>query len=307
MEYKSPLVCIIVLNWNGCEVSEPCLQSISQIDYDNYNVVLVDNGSIDGSGEKLKEKFNCNDKIHFLLLDKNYGFTGGNNIGIKYAVQKWNPSFVLLLNNDTIVNSNFLSIMVNAFADKSCYAIVPKILCLDQPEKVLFAGGSVSKWTGNVKNYGYGKKDSEIFNIQQYTSFMNGCCALLSAECIQNIGLLDDRFFASSEDADYSLRILKSGHKIKYAPQSVIYHKVHYSFKANKGKWLTFYLGTRGIILLQKKHLPRKYLPIFISLFFIRWTLYLTFKLLMMKDLKSIKGLYVGFFDGITNKIRYVI
>ena len=305
---KEPRVAIIILNWNGYQVTKDCLTSLFNIDYQEYIVTLVDNGSKDKSVEKLKTDFSTEKKLNFLILDKNHGFTGGNNRGLEFASSEFSPDYYLLLNNDTIVTKDFLGFMVNASQkDVNCYAVVPKILYHDMPQKIWFAGGQISKLTGVVKHFGLNKKDVAQYDLSKRTGFMNGCCALISKNAITEIGILDDQFFANSEDADYSLRIIESGHTIQYTSQAIIYHKVSHSFKSNKGKWLAFYLAARGIVLLQKKHLSKRQLPIFYAVFSIRWVMYLTIKLLLLNDIESIKGIYKGTFDGIRNRIRFVV
>ncbi|MCX2574019.1 glycosyltransferase family 2 protein [Pedobacter sandarakinus] len=303
---EKPLVSIIILNWNGYDVTRDCLHSLQSINYVNYNVVLVDNGSVDNSVAKLKAEFTSN-KLFFLSLPKNLGFTGGNNVGIKYACDQFDPKYVLLLNNDTIVEKDFLDFMLDGFHDPNCYAVVPKIYYFDHPNRLWFAGGRVSRLTGTIVHYGVDKIDNERqYEASSRTGFMNGCCALISRQSLNEIGLLDPQFFANSEDADYSLRILDSGHSIRYQADAVIYHKCSYSFKANKGQWLGYYLGTRAIVLMQRKHLAGYKLALFYFLFSFRWLLYLTLKFSVRFDFKSVKSIYVGAYDGMIGRLQYV-
>jgi len=300
------LVAIIILNWNGFDVTKECISSLLDMNYQNVSIIIVDNASKDDSVNRLLEIYNDR-RISYLPLDKNYGFTGGNNRGIEYARTTFKPDYYLLLNNDTVVEKDLLSKLLNAFKiDTNCYASVPKIFYYDNPDIIWFAGGSVSRITGRVTQFGQHKKDSAALSVSKPTGFMNGCCAMLPKETIENIGVLDDIFFANSEDTDYSLRILDSKHTIQYVADAIIYHKVNYSFKANKGKWLAFYLATRGIVLLQKKHLPAIVLPIFYLVFSVRWVIYLTVKLIFLRDFKSIIGIYEGLADGVTNRLRFV-
>ncbi|MBO9616379.1 MAG: glycosyltransferase family 2 protein [Dyadobacter sp.] len=301
--HTNPLICIIILNWNGYQVTKDCIESLDNITYTNYKLILVDNGSADGSVESLKRDFPNHPHLDILPLDKNYGFTGGNNKGILYAKEKYAPEYYLLLNNDTTVDPTFLNVMQQQFAaNPRCFAVVPKIFYYDRPQVLWYAGGGISRLTGVVEHYGINKTDSPKFNDSKSIDFMNGCSALISARAIEEIGILDERFFANSEDADYSLRILKSGHQIIYAADAIVYHKVSYSFKSNKGKWFTFYMATRNLILLQKKHLPLIMLPVFYSAFAMRWMFYLTLKLTYLKDSRSLKGIYLGFIDGSLNR-----
>ncbi|MFZ4401932.1 MAG: glycosyltransferase family 2 protein [Bacteroidales bacterium] len=295
-------ICIIILNWNGYEVSRECLLSLQKISFPNYTVILVDNGSTDNSVETLSKDF---DKVDYLCLDKNYGFSGGNNKGINYALNKYNPDYFLLLNNDTEVKSDFLDQLILPFHENdNIFATVPKIYFFDNKDIIWYAGGKVSKFSGIVNEYGKYKKDAPSNSIQKKIGFVNGCSVLLSTDAINKIGLLDEQFFAYSEDTDYSLRILKSGYLMMYVPDSIVYHKVSYSFRDN-GNWFKFYLATRNLILLQRKHLNTKLFPIFIFWISIRWIIYLSFKLFIKRQLKSIPMLYLGAWDGVFNIKRY--
>lgn len=304
--HSNPLVCIIILNWNGYAVTKDCIISLSNITYTNYKIILVDNGSKDGSVELLKKDF-PDSNLDFLALPKNFGFTGGNNQGILWAKKEYNPEYYLLLNNDTVVEKDFLDKMVDQIETKSdAYAAVGKVLYYDRPEKIWFAGGKVSALTGVVTHFGLGENDEQACTSSEKTYFMNGCCALIKKQAIDELGVLDDRFFANSEDADYSLRIIKSGHSIYYVHDARIYHKVSHSFQSNKGRWLAFYLAARGIVLLQNKHLSKFSLPFFYAAYSTRWVFYLTLKLLLSRETKSIKAIYMGTWDGITNRLRFV-
>lgn len=297
-------VVIIILNWNGSIVTNECLMSLLNIVYPNYRILVVDNGSTYDSIDNVTVG---SPYIEKLKLETNLGFTGGNIAGLEYAQMKYDPDYVLLLNNDTTVEPNFLDLMISSMkSDKLCYAVVPKIFYYDDPNKIWFAGGKVSKLTGVVQHFGQNKSDIKTESKVRPTYFMNGCCALISRKAINDIGFLDNRFFANSEDADYSLRILASGHTILFEPNAVVFHKVNFSFKANKGKWLAFYLAARGIVLLQNKHKTTLGLFLFYPIFFIRWVLYLTVKLTILGDFRSIKGIYFGMIDGIFNRLRFV-
>lgn len=303
---KQPLVAIIILNWNGYDVTMECLSSLDNIEYNNLKIILVDNGSSDGSIEKFKVNLDLN-RIDLMELETNTGFTGGNNCGIKYAIQNYDPEYCLLLNNDTVVEPNFINELVKPIEkDSNCFAVVPKIFFYDTPKLLWFAGGEISSITCIARHNGLNKVDSKEYSAEVTTSFMNGCCALISREAINTLGILDNEFFANCEDTDYSLRILKSGHTIIYCPSAVIYHKVSYSFRSNKGKWLAFYLASRNTILLQKKHIGKWMQPISFSVFLIRWVFYLILKLSFLNDFKSIKGILIGVNDGLFNKLRFV-
>lgn len=296
-------ICIIIINWNGYQVTRENLISIQKITYTNYRIILVDNGSVDDSARKLLKEFAY---IDIVELENNYGFTGGNNKGIEYAKKKYNPDYFLLLNNDTEVKIDFLDKLIRPFlTDETIYATVPKIYYYNNKNTIWYAGGKISRLSGIVTEFGRNKKDSASNSIQRKIGFMNGCAVLLSAKTINDIGLLDEMFFAYSEDTDYSIRIIKSGHSIVYVPESIVYHKVSHSFNSNNKEWFKYYLATRNIIFLQRKHLNKKMFPVFILWFSFRWLLYLYAKLIIINQFKSARFLGLGFYDGLTNTKRF--
>ncbi|MEI8047704.1 MAG: glycosyltransferase family 2 protein [Bacteroidota bacterium] len=298
-----PLICIIVLNWNGYTTTRECLLSLIKISYLYYTIILVDNGSTDDSIEKLSKEFT---QIDYLTLNKNYGFAGGVNKGIAHAIKLYDPEFFLLLNNDTIVNTDFLSQLIRPFYfEEKVLASVPKIYSFDRKEIIDSAGGKISKLTGIVTEYGKNKNDSYYKAVKGATGFMSGCAALLSKETITKIGFFDETFFAYSEDTDYSIRILNSGYKIMFVPESMVYHKGGHSFSSNNQNWFKYYLATRNFILLQNKHSDRTAFPVFIFVFFFRWVLYLSFKMAFLFEFKSVKAIALGFIDGLSRKSRY--
>ncbi|HLW19003.1 MAG TPA: glycosyltransferase family 2 protein [Cyclobacteriaceae bacterium] len=214
---KHSSVAIILLNWNGFDFTKACLESLRKISYPHYQVILVDNGSTDDSLNKLKGLF---PEVVFLTSSINLGFTGGNNLGISHALEK-GFQFVLLLNNDTLVEEDFLEPMVrHLLATPSCAAVQPLIYFVHDRKKLWNAGGNYSKWWGNSAT-SYKIKDAE----QPYaTDWITGCAILLKSSSIERIGLLDNAYFAYHEDVDWSLRLRKAEMTLAVVPKSKIYH-----------------------------------------------------------------------------------
>lgn len=297
---------IIILNWNSYQVTLECINSILAISYSNYKVLVVDNGSLDNSINKLKEMINS-DKVNYLQLDKNYGFTGGNNRGIEFLQKEYNPDYILLLNNDTIVHKDFLEEMVNTFySDEKIGIVVPKIYYYHKPSYIYYAGGYINKLSGMGEHYGKGKLDEPKYDLAKEVTFANGCAFMVRKKMIKQIGYLDDNFFAINEDLDYSLRVRRSGLKIFYAPKSRIWHKEGYASKKNKGEWLRVYLTTRNIIIFQSKNLDKIFFPFFIFYFLFRWIIYMNFKFLIKKQTKCNLAIFQGIIDGVTKRLRFV-
>ncbi len=248
-------VVIVILNWNGWEDTIECLESVYQINYPKYDVILIDNDSKDNSIKMIKKycegklevhtNFFSKNKINkpikiiedhdelnlknstklFLIRNnKNKGFSGGNNIGINFALEKLNPEYILLLNNDTVVDENFLCNLVKtAESNKNTGIVGPKICYYDHPHETWSSDCKISWLTGNLSN-----QNSKKVNKADWVS---GCCIILKRELIKKIGLLDSELFFGWEDVDYCIRSKKVGFDVYYNPKSLIWHKISKSRK----------------------------------------------------------------------------
>jgi hypothetical protein len=251
-------VAIILLNWNSYECTRDCLESLKAMSNEDYDIILVDNNSKDHSGDKLASEYP--NLIH-LQLYNNLGFTGGNNAGINYSINH-NYQYTLLLNNDTFVEPDFLSILVSYLDENpGTGAIQPKIY-FNHNRKLLWNGGSwFNPWTGNDYVEGTGKPSSKTSENLKEPDWLTGCALMIRNDVIRKIGLLDESLFMYYEDVDYSFRIKKAGYSLMYHPKSVIYHIAGASTRAlKKGKEgflspVVHYYLVRNRIWFLKKYL----------------------------------------------------
>lgn len=221
-----PLVSIIILNWNGGEILKDCLTSLSKITYPNWELILVDNGSTDGSEKQIKLTKAAK---HTLLIKnkKNLGFAEGNNQGFK----KTKGKYILLLNNDTKVEKNFLTILLERLEpDENLGAIQPKILIMDKPSHLDSIGSFLTR-TGFLQHDGFLAKDSKQFNHEKYVFSAKGACMLVKREVIEKVGLFDKEFGSYFEETDFCWRVWLAGYKILYYPKTHVYHKVGFTSK----------------------------------------------------------------------------
>jgi hypothetical protein len=217
-----PLVGILVLNWNNYRDTKECLDSLSKVRDVDHRIYIVDNNSNDGSIEKLGKEF----PHHIYIKNReNLGFAGGNNVGIKQALAE-GADYILLLNNDTEVNPDFLSILVHEIEnDPKIGAVGPKIYYHDNPKTIWFAGGKINPITGQTCHIGINKKDQGQYETPREVDFITGCAFFIRAEVLNKIGLFDNDYFYSYEDVDLSFRIRDAGYKLVFVPRSVVYHK----------------------------------------------------------------------------------
>ena len=185
-------VAIILVNYNGYQDTAECIQSLSRIEYEEYEVIVVDNCSTDNSYENLQM---LQDSEQFVLLksDENRGFSAGNNIGIRYALEK-HFDYILLLNNDTTVTPQFL-IKLLGRSENDCAVVSGTILFYDSPDTVWYGGGSMGRYSGRVRHLYYRKSRRDLPKDRQEVSFISGCEMLIPAQAFNKTGLLDEDFF----------------------------------------------------------------------------------------------------------------
>lgn len=262
---REPKVTIIILNWNGWEDTIECLESLRQINYVNYSLILVDNKSEDKSIEKIKEYANglidileytkeesekveeldfhlslfSNSKMIFISNNDNYGFAEGNNIGIRFATRIFEPDYILLLNNDTVVDKDFLFHMIKTGEDHEEVGIIgPKIYYYDykgSKDVINFAGGKLNMWTGKTQHIGANEKDNHTLEAASYVDWIQGSCFLIKKRVINDIGILSKKYFFGFEEIDFCLKASKAKYKCIYVPSSKIWHKVGSSLGSGFG------------------------------------------------------------------------
>ncbi|NTW26710.1 MAG: glycosyltransferase family 2 protein [Candidatus Moranbacteria bacterium] len=224
-----PKVFVVILNFNGALTLPACLTSVFQSDYPNFEIVIVDNDSRDGSFEQAKDKFS---RCHFIKNSENIGFSKGNNVGIRFALEKF-ADFVFVLNNDTIVEKATLSSLVKVAISNSDAGIISPLIMNKNNASVWFSGGKIL-WH-KMKTLHLTEKTSGNSYSSQYLS---GCAMLIKKEVFKKIGLFDERFFLYYEDTDFSLRASKAGFSLMIAPIAHIQHLEQSTGNNSKIYWL---------------------------------------------------------------------
>ena len=219
---RLPLVSIIIVNWNGGKIFEDCLESLTHLKYPNWELLLVDNGSTDGS-QNLVDKFRLSYKGYKLVQNKqNLGFAEPNNQGYKISKGK----YVLLLNNDTKVKDDFLNSMVAKMEnDRGIGVLQPKIRLMEKPEYLDNTGSYFTK-TGLLKHEGFLEKDGDKFSQEKESFAAKGACMLIRREVIERVGLFDKNFFAYFEESDFCWKSWITGFRTIYFPETYIFHKL---------------------------------------------------------------------------------
>ncbi len=233
------------------------MASLRKISYPNFKVILVDNGSDDDSGQALKLKF---PEIKLIESKTNQGFTGGNNLGIR-AAMKESFDYILLLNNDTVVEPEFLDPLVGFLENNMDYgAAQPKIMYEKERNMIWNAGGGYFRWFEMTWSVGIGQKDIGQYENEKDTPWITGCAILVRSSVIEKLGGLEDKFFAYYEDVEWSFRMRKSGFKLRFVPKSKIFHVASASSKkSEKTKEgiippIIHYYRTRNHLYLIRNH-----------------------------------------------------
>jgi GT2 family glycosyltransferase len=242
---------VIVLNWNSREMTAECIGSLLRMRGGDYQVLVVDNGSRDGSVEYLRREF---PRVAVLPQKRNLGFAAGCNVGIKEGL-KQGAKYVLPINNDTVVDVRFLEELVSA-ADRHPQAamISPKIYFGDAPDILWWAGGAFNLWSGIPKMIGRKERDGGQFDAERPIDWATGCAALIRCEVLKEIGLFDERFFGNGEDLDLSVRMRRAGYEVWFAPGSKLWHKEGVDYRKNVGEQMRKFTGTRNSLYLMYKH-----------------------------------------------------
>ena len=242
---------IVILNWNGLDVLQDCLRSISALRYPCVQVIVVDNGSTDGSTEMLGRDY---PNVVRIANNVNLGFAAGNNQGIRLALER-GDDYVLVLNNDTILDPDCLTQLVGRVqSDSQIGAISPKIYFAQPSDRLWFAGGTFNYWTGRNGHVGYKKSDNGAWDAAGEVEFISGCALLASRNAWRNIGGFDELLFVYSEDVDWSLRARKAGFKLFYEPRAVVWHRESFSILRNRWQAKQMYYCTRNPMMVMWKH-----------------------------------------------------
>jgi len=247
-----PRVFVIILNWNGRDDTLECLASIKEMDYSNYEIVVVDNGSVDDSVDAILTQ---HPDITLLQTGVNLGYAGGNNVGIRWAL-KQGADYILLLNNDTIVAADLLSAFVNAANQLPTGSVLgAKIYFYDKPDIIWFAGGRWQVNNNRFEHIGGGQLDNSEFNKITQVDYVTGCALFVDSETLKEVGFLDEDFFLYFEETDWCYRAREKDHKCYVIPKAKLWHKASSSFGGAYSPQVKYFM-TRNKLLWAKKHLP---------------------------------------------------
>lgn len=256
-----PKVSVVIVNWNGRRWLESCLPALAGQTYRQFEIILVDNGSEDDSVAWLAEHW---PDVRVLTLTQNTGFAAANNRGIEVASGTW----IATLNNDTVVNSNWLANLVASADGPEVGMVASMVVFWDEPGRVDAAGIEVDV-AGMAWNRGHGRRVDEIPVVDEVFG-PNGAAALYRRQMLAEIGAFDEDYFAYYEDVDLAWRARRAGWRCRYAPAAVVRH--WHSATGGQSPWLKTYLVSRNRLwtIIKNYH---------------RWRLFYRLPLIVLVDL----------------------
>lgn len=253
IESRDQTVAVVILNWNGGEDILECVQSVFESSHKALDVVIVDNGSVDGSSDAIRSRF---PHVHFLVNAHNLGFAKGSNQGMEWALER-GIQYVLLLNGDARLNANTLDELVAVAEGENDKVVACPRIYLGRPtngvNRLWFAYGTVKLWAGLFQNPAFNQIDAPKWSEPRDMEYASGCCMLIPLQILQQVGMLDEAFFAYCEDIDFSLRVRKAGFLLRYVPNALLWHGSHHP--TGRVRTPTYrYLSTRNNLWVVRKH-----------------------------------------------------
>lgn len=299
-------VAVILVNWNSASITSDCILSLRKAQTHLFDIIVVDNGSSDDSVAQLKNTFG--DTIILLYSPVNSGFTGGNNMGMQYAIEK-GYTYQMLLNNDTFVEPDFLEPLITYMDQHPEAGIIQSRIFFNHDRSLIWNGGSYfNSFWGYAYTKGYNKPNSTITGTLKKVDWITGCAFFTRTSILKQVGLLAEPFFIYYEDTDLSFRIKNAGYELMYHPDSIVYHIAGMAYRQKKkGKEgivspFVHYLNTRNRIWFLKKYTKAQFVPSTV-VYNIAYTFALLAYLVIRNRPQKIKAVLKGLRDGLSGRI----
>lgn len=255
----APRVIFVIVNWNQCQLTLDCLDSLYAQDYAEWGVVVVDNCSQDGTPDAVRNRFPMAIVVE---AGANLGIAAGNNLGIRRALEE-KPAYVFLLNNDTVVAPDMLAHLVAAAESSPDIGMTgPTMLYFSQPNTIWCTGGKVDKWTGGTTRLGANDPLSSVAAVQpQDMEFTASCAVCIKSAVFAEIGVMDERYFMYYDETDWFARAARRGWRTVYVPKAQMWHRVAAS-TGWESPVVDYYMTRNALLFLWKNHRGFGRLPV---------------------------------------------
>jgi GT2 family glycosyltransferase len=247
---SKPTTAAVLVNWNGAADTLETLASLDRAEgREGLRVVVVDNGSTDGSAERLRRE---RPDVEVIESGANLGFAGGNDVGIRHVLADARIERVLLLNTDVAVDPGFLPPLLRAVDDPRVAAAGPKIFYFDPPDRLWAAGGRLRIRETVTVEYGRGRLDGPEWSQPADVTYLTTCCLLVPRRALAAVGLFDPAYFINVDDADWCRRALDLKLALRYVPESRIWHKVAAATAGSYTPLKTFHTGRSNALYVRR-------------------------------------------------------
>lgn len=292
-----PKVSFVLVNLNQEALTRACIRSLLALTYPHVEIILVDNCSSDGSGSRLASEFPA---MAFIPSGVNVGFAEGNNLGIRLALER-HAEYVVLLNNDTVVDPGMVEPLVDAAGRDDCIGVQScKVYFAAERDTLWYAGGVLRMCRASGLHLGIHERDHGQYDTFRDTGFATGCMMFLSRKALEKIGPLDKRYFLYLEDADWCVRARAAGFRVVYNPAARLWHSVSATTRIDSALYL--YFTSRNRLLFVRRHCPARQLPFafaFLAYFYARHFVRL---LLKWRSPRRAQAVWWGIVDGLLGR-----
>ena len=244
-------VAVIIVNWNGSKDTLELLDQLDAVEGPELEYVVVDNGSTDDSGAAMRV---ARPELNLVEAGGNPGFAGGTVVGMRRAAEDPRVGFVLVVNNDIRVDPGFLPPLLEACRDPEVAGAGPKIFYAEPADRLWAAGGTLRVRETVTKEWGRGQRDGPAFDRAGDVAYLTTCCILIPIDVLEAVGLLDPMYFICVEDADWCRRATDAGYRLRYVPESSIWHRVAVSTGGGYTPLRTFHTARSNALFVRRHY-----------------------------------------------------
>ena len=285
----TPHIAVIILHWGAVEVTVRCLQSIARASFPGRGTILL----IDNTGRIDRSLLASVAPLELELYQppRNLGFAEGCAWGMAMAMEH-GVDFVLLLNNDAVVEPSFLEVLLRAVAQSPGVGVLcPQIV---SPRRLWYAGGTFSLWSGIPRQQRRSRNSARMSGPPREVDYATGCAMLIDPAVVRAVGSFDPQFFLYCEDLDFSLRVRRAGFKILFVPASLVHHAVT---DESDREELRVYYSTRNLLEVMRRHAAWYHWPGFVLSFLVRWLGFFTVLACLRRRPRIVRALVTGTID----------